>query len=44
MKFWLNTIKDKNKKPIYLQVQGIKDDGTKFEQSKFELNQRRRAK
>jgi len=44
MKFWLNTIKDKNKKPIYLQVQGIKDDGTKFEQSRFELNQRRRAK
>jgi len=44
MKFWLNTIKNKLGKESHLQVQGIKDDGTKFEQCRFELNQRKIAK
>ena len=45
MKFWLNTKKDPiTKKPKYLEVQGVKNDGTKFEQAKFELNERRIAK
>lgn len=44
MKFWLNTIKNRKGVETHLQVQGIKDDGTKFEQTTFELNQKRIAK